>query len=132
MKWSSEPFPSTAAALAAVEALPVIEPAVGDLVRYKMPWRSQVITSETIYEVRAVTTDYDMHEYARSLGADLPPLIVTKYALVDAARPNDNSQRCWPIAGQPDMPIRFELVAEAPPVEVDLLGLLDLLGWTTP
>lgn len=132
MRWTTQLFDSPEAAIAAVEARPIIEPAVGDLVRYTMPWNSQVITSDVVYEVRGVTPDYDLHEHARSLGAELDPLLVTKYALVDASRPNDNSQRCWPIAGQPGCPLRFELVAVAPPVEVDLLQLLDLLGWTTP
>lgn len=128
--WTSQLFDSPEEAIAAVEARSVIEPAIGDLVRYTVPWNSQVITTERVYEVRGITHNHDMHEYARSLGrAELEPLIVTKYFLVDAARPNDASQYCWPVAGEPDCPLRFEVVTLAPPVESDLL---DILGWSTP
>ena len=57
------------------------------------------------------------------MGADVEPSIGTSYTLVNPSRRDD---RCFPFAGDPDRPITFELVTEAPLAELDLL---DLLQW---
>ncbi|MBW9093125.1 hypothetical protein JNB62_05470 [Microbacterium jejuense] len=98
-----------------------VEVHVGDLVRYWSPWRGLILGSE-VYEV-ATIRENDHHEYARSMGPDVEPMLGLSYSLVNPARRDD---RCFPFVGDPDRPITFELVAEAPPVELDLL---DLLGW---
>lgn len=97
-----------------------VNPAVGDLVRYWSPWRGHILGSE-VYQVASIHEEDDYHEYARSMGADVEPLIGTSYTLVNPSRRDD---RCFPFVGDPDRPITFELVAEAPPVEADLLDLL--------
>ena len=99
-----------------------IEPAVGDLVRYWSPWRGRILGSE-VYKVAAVH-EVDHHDYARSMGSDVEPMLGLSYHLVDPARPTDNARACWPFVGDPSRPITFEIVAEAPPVELDLLDLL--------
>lgn len=96
--------------------------AVGDLVRYWSPWRGLVLGSE-VYRVDSIRPDADFHDFARSMGAEVEPLIGTNYTLTNPGRRDDH---CFPFVGDPARPIVFELVAEAPPVEVDLM---DLLGW---
>lgn len=96
---------------------------LGDLVRYWTPWRGRILGSE-VYRVDGIRADHDMHKYARAMrgGDDLAPLIGTSYSLVNPRRADD---RCFPFVGEPDRPIVFEIVTEAPPVEVDLIDLLD-------
>lgn len=99
-----------------------VDVTVGDLVRYWSPWRGLILGSE-VYRVDGIWENEDHHDYARSMGADVEPLIGTSYTLVNPARRGD---RCFPFVGDPTRPITFELVTSAPPVEVDLL---ELLGW---
>lgn len=99
-----------------------VEVAVGDVVRYWCPWRGVILGSE-VYRVEDIRP-CDLHEYARGMGnRDLPPLLGTRYYLVNPTRPKS---RCWPSAGEPARPIVFELLEAAHPAEMDLL---DLLGW---
>lgn len=100
-----------------------VMPAVGDLVTYTAPWRGLAITSE-VYRVDAIWENYDLREYARGLGRDLPPLMVTRYGLGGLRR---RDQGCTPAVGEPKRPIVFTIVEDAPPVEADLFDLLD--GW---
>lgn len=99
-----------------------VDVSVGDLVRYWSPWRGRILGSE-VYKVESMREDYDVHEFARSMrgGEDLPPLVGTSYTLVNPARRDD---RCFPFVGDPARPITFEVVTEAPPVELDLLDLV--------
>jgi hypothetical protein len=100
-----------------------VEPAIGDLVRYWHPWRGRILGSE-VYQVAAVH-EHDLAKFAREMrGDDLAPILGLSYTLVDPARPRDYSRACWPFVGDPDRPITFEIVAEAPPAELDLLDLL--------
>lgn len=99
-----------------------VEPALGDLVRYAMPWRGHVLVSE-VYTVESIWPDRDHHEFARRMGnADLPPLLGTSYTLRNPRRSDD---RCFPFFGDPNRPLTFEIVELAPPVEADLLDLLE-------
>lgn len=100
-----------------------VEPSVGDLVTYAMPWRGHILSSE-VYRVDAIHPRDDFHAFARKMrGDDLEPLIGTSYTLVNPRRSDD---RCFPFVGDPDHPITFEVRTSAPLVEQDLL---ELLGW---
>lgn len=99
-----------------------VEPAVGDLVTYAMPWRGYVLVSE-VYRVESIRPNVDHHDFARRMrGDDLAPLFGTSYTLVNPRRADD---RCFPFFGDSDHPLTFELVTAAPPVETDLLDLLE-------
>lgn len=101
-----------------------VDAQVGDLVRYWSAWRGLILGSE-VYEVVDIR-EHDAHDFARRMGyADLAPMLGLTYSLRDPARPNDDSRRCWPFVGDPDRPIVFEVVHEAPPAELDLLDLLE-------
>lgn len=99
-----------------------VEVTLGDLVRYWAPWRGRILGSE-VYRIDGIWANQDHHEFARSMGADVEPMIGTSYTLTNPARRDD---RCFPFVGDPRRPITFELVESAPVVEVDLM---DLLGW---
>lgn len=98
-----------------------VQPAVDDLVQYAMPWRGHVLISET-YRVTSIRTGIDHHDFARSMSADVEPLIGTSYTLTNPRRADD---RCFPFAGDPHHPLTFEIVTAAPPVQTDLLDLLE-------
>lgn len=98
-----------------------VTPQVGDVVVYFAAWRGLIIGNGPL-RVKSVSKQ-DLHEYARSLGNDLPVLIGTKYHLVNPARESDYY---LPSTGWPNSPISFEILTEyvAPPVETSLFDLL--------
>lgn len=98
-----------------------VAPAVGDLVTYTHVWNGLTLTSE-VYRVAAIYENYDLTEFARSLGAELEPKFVTRYAL-DGLTARDRG--CTPNTGLEEAPCVFEIVKDAPPVEGDLFDLLD-------
>lgn len=98
-----------------------VVPSVGDLVKYTAPWRGLAITSE-VYRVGSIWEDYDEAEFARQMGADVPPRYRTRYGLAGLTR---RDQGCTPSTGDPGRPIVFTIVQDAPPVEADLFDLLD-------
>jgi len=67
--------------------------------------------------MRLVTTtpDHDAHEYARSVGRDLPPRIVTRWMLADPERPN--AEHLWSVIDSDWaelLPTEDEQVVEVP------------------
>lgn len=96
-------------------------PKVGDVVVYFAAWRGLIIGNGPL-RVDSVS-EIDLHAYARSMGNDLPPLMGTKYALVNPARSSDYY---LPSTGWPDRPISFERLSTyiAPPVKTSLFDLL--------
>lgn len=102
------------------EAHPVF-PEVGDLVTYTDAWNGRLLTSE-VYKVASIDKNYDVTEFARSMGAKVEPRDATRYGLSGLTR---RDQGCTPFTGEPDRPVIFTIVKDAPPVEGDLFDLLD-------
>lgn len=98
-----------------------VAPKLGDVVVYFAAWRGLIIGNGPL-RVDSIQ-EGDLHEYARSLGADMPVLMGTSYRLVNPSRESDYY---LPSAGWPDSPISFEILTEytAPPVEASLFDLL--------
>lgn len=98
-----------------------VTPKVGDVVVYFAAWRGLIIGNGPL-RVKSVS-EQDLHEYARSMGNDLPVLIGTKYYLVNPARESDYY---LPSTGWPDSPISFQILTEyvAPIVQTSLFDLL--------
>jgi hypothetical protein len=85
-------------------------PNVGDLIRYSAPWRGHVLTSD-VYRVDAILRDE---------GAAYDRMVLVN--------PHKSNDRCFPRLGDVGCPTTIQIVEEAPPVQTDLLDLLD--GWS--
>lgn len=96
-------------------------PKVGDVVVYFTPWRGLIIGNGPL-RVEGVW-DRDLHDFARSIGADLEVMPGTKYRLVNPSRSTDYY---LPSTGDLGRPVTFEILSEyvAPVVETSLFDLL--------